>query len=91
MDHRPHTLPMRSALLLLTLTLGLAACAQHDDEADVTVQGVDPVQTDADMAPDTYVEPGGPTMAPDAPLAPEDDLQPADSLQPDATPPVIVP
>ncbi len=78
---------MRPALVLLAL--GLAACASHDDEADVTVQGVDPVQTDGDMAPDTYVEPGGPTLAPDVPLAPEDEVQPSDSLQPDAAPPAV--
>jgi len=71
---------MRRLPLLLLLFLPLAACGGGDDEADVTIEGVDPVQTDPDMAPDSYVQPGGPGLAPDAPLAPEDELQPADSL-----------
>ena len=52
---------------LLTVTLSLAACAS--DEPDVVLDGVDPVQTDDDLAPDALDAPGG-TLEPDATLQP---------------------
>ena len=40
---------------LLTVALSLSACAS--DEPDVVIDGVDPVQSDADLAPDETLAP----------------------------------
>ena len=60
--------PMRFVGLACLLALG--ACAPDDGPADVTVEGVDPVQTDGDLAPD-------------AELAPESQLEPTPSVAPE--------
>ena len=66
---------MRPALFALALGIALAACGDDPDVAPVTVDGVDPVQTDGDLAPEAG-------LAPDTDLTPETELAPADSLAP---------
>ena len=67
--------------LLFLAALALAACGTGDESDDVTVQGVDPVESDADLAPDAGLQPGG-ELAPDADVTPEPDLEPDATLQP---------
>lgn len=69
-------------LLLLSAVLALAACGA--DEPVTTIDGIDPVQTDGDLAPDATVQPGG-DLAPEASTAPEPPLAPEQTLQPDST------
>lgn len=69
-------------LLFLGALLALSACAS-DDSADITIQGVDPVQTDSDVAPDASLQPEpiqppvgtaeGGTVEPEATLQPQSD------------------
>ena len=72
---------MRAFFLLAALAL--AACAT-DDSDEVTVEGVDPVETDADLAPDPTLQPE-PSLAPEADLTPEPDLAPDPTVQPDSS------
>jgi hypothetical protein len=73
---------MRVSLLLAAL--GLAACGPSDD-APVTVEGVDPVESDADLAPAPTLQPGDAGLAPEANVTPAPDLAPEGTLQPDSS------
>ena len=66
-------------LIGLACLLALAACASDDGPADVTVEGVDPLQTDADLAPESELSPGS-QVAPAPRVAPEPTLQPEPTL-----------
>ncbi len=66
---------MRTAFLVAMVAL--AGCADADPPGP-TLEGVDPVQTDGDLAPDSDLEP-----TPD--LAPERDIDPGAGLAPEAT------
>ena len=81
----------------LASALALSACGS-DEPADVTVDGVDPVQTDTDLVPDTDPAPDDGALD-DAPLdagvtepsldgpgemAPNSTLQPGSSLRPES-------
>jgi hypothetical protein len=72
---------MRASLLLAAL--GLAACGPSDD-APVVVEGVDPVESDGDLAPDPTLRPGDAGLAPEADVTPAPDLAPEGALQPDS-------
>lgn len=71
---------MRALCLLLVL---LAACA--DEPADLTIEGVDPVQTDQDLAPDATLQPET-ELAPIPEVAPEGTIQPQATLEPENSP-----
>lgn len=65
-------------VFLLALAFSLSACGS--DEPELTIEGVDPVQTDGDLAPDQNLEPSS-TLEPAATLEPESTLEPdADSV-----------
>ena len=68
--------------LLLFAALAFAACAPADESDDVTVEGVDPAETDTDLAPDSDLQPGG-ELAPEADTEPEPGLAPSPTVQPD--------
>lgn len=68
--------------LLLALVLPLAACGS-DEEPVMTIDGVDPVQTDGDLAPDQTLEPEA-SLEPEATTEPEPTLEPETTLQPDS-------
>ena len=71
---------------LLTVALSLAACAF--DEPDVVLDGVDPVQTDGDLAPDATLAPAPPALDENALDAPGGTLEPDATLQPSAPEPM---
>lgn len=69
---------------LLLAALLVAGCA--DDPADsITIKGVDPVETDGDLAPDASLQPEGTDLAPEDDTTPDATLQPEAGLQPDST------
>lgn len=67
--------PMRTVFLLAALTL--AACGSNES-ASPTLDGVDPPQSDAELAPDA-------TLQPEGDLAPQPDVEPDPGLAPDVT------
>ena len=71
--------------LLLVLVLALAGCAEPDAPAPTTIEGVDPVQADGDLAPNATLRSDGAALAPDAGVAPAPDLAPETTLQPDSS------
>ncbi|PAP75553.1 hypothetical protein [Rubrivirga marina] len=71
--------------LLLLAALAFVACAPDDESDDVTVDGVDPAESDADLAPDPTLQPGNPGLAPEADVTPEPGLAPDPTVQPGST------
>lgn len=71
--------------LLLLAALALAACGTGDESGDVTVEGVDPAESDVELAPGPTLQPGDPGLAPEADVTPEPDLEPDATLQPDSS------
>ena len=69
--------------LLLLAALAVAGCTDADPPGP-TIEGVDPVQTDGDLAPDPTLQPT-PELAPEADVTPEPDLEPDATLQPDSS------
>ena len=70
-------------LPFLVVALAVAGC-NHDNPPGPTLEGVDPVQTDGDLAPDPTLQPE-PELAPEADITPEPDLEPDATLQPDSS------
>ena len=70
---------MRPLLLLAALAapLAVAGCAEPAaDDPAVTVDGVDPVQSDGDLAPDATVQPDSTALTPEADTRPRPTLRP---------------
>lgn len=73
--------------LCLASCLVLAACASDEPAsgpADVTIEGVDPVQTDGDLAPDATLQ-ADPVTPPTPGTAVGGTMEPEATLQPDTT------
>ena len=75
---------MRPLLLLAALALAPGCADPAPEAADVTVDGVDPVQSDGDLTPDATLQPDSTALAPEADITPEPDLEPDAVLQPDS-------
>ncbi len=71
---------------MLTVALFLAACGS--DEPDIVIEGVDPVQSDGDLAPDATLAPAPPALEDEAIGAPGGTLEPEATLQPSAPEPI---
>ena len=69
--------------LLFVAALAVAGCNDSGPPGP-TIEGVDPVQSDGDLAPDPTLQPE-PELAPEADIAPEPNLEPGATLQPDSS------
>ena len=68
----------------LLAALALAACGP-DETDSVTVEGVDPPQSETELTPGSTLQPEG-ELAPEADVTPEPGLAPDATLQPDSIP-----
>ncbi len=77
------TIPLVGRAAALVAVLALAGCADADPPGP-TLEGVDPVQSDGDLAPDAGLQPET-EVAPEADIAPDPSLAPNSTLQLDST------